>query len=174
MDPFPVMSNDDIAMTAILVPHGRAFPSFALRVDTGHGSVTFSGDTAPSGNLIKLAQGTDILLHEAVFIEEFAKRGTSPESMEHLRTTHTDITELGWIAREANAKSVVLTHIAPDGLDHQTWVRGLRDSCKRAGYRGTYDVARDGQDILTRQMQGPPHGRGRRWPASWSCRARGA
>jgi ribonuclease BN (tRNA processing enzyme) len=99
-------------------------------VDTEHGSVTFSGDTAPSTNLIKLARGTDLLLQEAGFIEDFAERGASPEAMELFRTTHTDIVESGRIAREANARS-----------------RALRDSCKQAGYRGDQHVARDGEDI---------------------------
>lgn len=53
-------------VTATLVPHGPMYPSFAFRFDTDHGSVIFFDDTAKSENLITLAQGTDILVHEAV------------------------------------------------------------------------------------------------------------
>ena len=69
MDPFPVMSDDNVAVTAILVPHYDVYPAFAFRFDLKRPvvSVTFSGDTTKSDNVIALARGTDILVHEAMF-----------------------------------------------------------------------------------------------------------
>ncbi|GCE39450.1 Hydrolase (HAD superfamily) [Rhodococcus wratislaviensis] len=64
--PFTVMSDERVHVTATLVPHGPAFPSFAYRFDTEYGSVTFSGDTTVSDNLVELARGSDVLIHEAV------------------------------------------------------------------------------------------------------------
>lgn len=51
MEPFVVMEDNKVRVSAILVPHGPVFPSFAYRFDTRHGSVTFSGDTTytPAG-----------------------------------------------------------------------------------------------------------------------------
>ncbi|WP_031037570.1 hypothetical protein [Streptomyces sp. NRRL F-5650] len=57
----------------MLVPHGPAFPAFAYRFDAEHGSVTFSGDTTYSDNLERLADGSRLLVHEAVNV-----RGMSP------------------------------------------------------------------------------------------------
>jgi hypothetical protein len=33
MDPFSVMSDDNVAVTAILVPHYDVYPAFAFRFD---------------------------------------------------------------------------------------------------------------------------------------------
>ena len=52
MDPFVVMEDDHVKVSAVLVPHGPIFPAFAFRFDTTHGSVTFSGDTTYSDNLV--------------------------------------------------------------------------------------------------------------------------
>jgi ribonuclease BN (tRNA processing enzyme) len=67
--PFPVMSDDNVTVTATLVCHYDVYPAFGFRFDlkrTGV-SVTFSGDTTKSDNLINLAKDTDILVHEAQF-----------------------------------------------------------------------------------------------------------
>ncbi|MER5391002.1 hypothetical protein [Saccharopolyspora sp. NPDC002686] len=61
-----VMEDDRVKVSAVLVPHGPVFPSFAFRFDTAHGSVTFSGDATCTDNLVKLARGSDILVHEAI------------------------------------------------------------------------------------------------------------
>ena len=57
MDPFFVHEDENVRVTATLVYHAPVFPSFAFRFDTEDGSVVFSGDTAVSENLIKLAHG---------------------------------------------------------------------------------------------------------------------
>ncbi|MEN0136337.1 MAG: hypothetical protein AAGC80_14385, partial [Rhodococcus sp. (in: high G+C Gram-positive bacteria)] len=54
-----------VEVSAVLVPHGPIFPSFAFRFDTAHGSVTFSGDTTYGHNLVRPAEGSDVLVHEA-------------------------------------------------------------------------------------------------------------
>ncbi|MGW7529072.1 MBL fold metallo-hydrolase [Streptomyces sp. NPDC054783] len=69
MRPFKVMSNDDITVSATLVPHGAVFPAFAYRFETADGVVAFSGDTALAPNIPTLAHGADILVHEAVDLQ---------------------------------------------------------------------------------------------------------
>jgi ribonuclease BN (tRNA processing enzyme) len=68
MEPFVVTEDDRVKVTAILVPHGPVFPSFAFRFDTADGSVVFSGDTGPSDNIVTLARGADILVHEVIHL----------------------------------------------------------------------------------------------------------
>src|SRR6185436_17337530 len=53
MDPFLVMEDDRVRVTAVLVPHGPVFQSYAYRFDTDDGSVVFSGDTKASENVVK-------------------------------------------------------------------------------------------------------------------------
>jgi ribonuclease BN (tRNA processing enzyme) len=56
------------------VPHGSAFPVFAYRFETEYGSIVFSGDTAVSANLVRLDQGADLLVHEAIELAASAER----------------------------------------------------------------------------------------------------
>ena len=67
--PFPVLSDDNVTVTATLVSHYDVYPAFGFRFDLKKSgvSVTFSGDTTKSDNLIALAKDTDILVHEAQF-----------------------------------------------------------------------------------------------------------
>jgi ribonuclease Z len=59
-----VYEANDVKVTAFLVDHGPIKPAFGYRVDYHGHSVVMSGDTAPSDNLIKFAQGVDLLVHE--------------------------------------------------------------------------------------------------------------
>src|SRR5699024_9373499 len=74
-DPFLVYEDDRVKVTAVLVDHPPVHPAFGFRFDTADGSITFSGDTAESSALAKLAHETDILVHEAVNLEFFASKG---------------------------------------------------------------------------------------------------
>jgi len=74
----------------------------AYRIEADGKSVTYSGDTAPDDNLIKLAKETDTLVHECSFPSE-----------EFLLGLHTTATELGHLAAKAECKRLVLTHLYP-------------------------------------------------------------
>lgn len=118
MEPLVVFEDDRIRVRAVLVPHGPVFPSFAFRFDTAEGSVTFSGDTACSDNVARLAQGSDILVHEVVNLDWFARNigpgvGYGPGFLEHMKQTHTTPEDVGRVATAANVPHVVLSHIAP-------------------------------------------------------------
>ena len=74
-----MVTDDNVVVTATLVSHYDVYPAFGFRFDlTKSGvSVTFSGDTTKSENLITLAHGTDVLVHEAQFSLDEA-RSKSP------------------------------------------------------------------------------------------------
>lgn len=124
MEPFEVLPKDDngVSVKAILVNHAPVFPSFAYRFDTPDGSIVISGDTSPSNNLIKLAQGADILVHEVLHRPSIEKivPGNIPNRdalLSHIYTSHTSSVDVGKVAREANVKKLVLTHFIPsDGI----------------------------------------------------------
>ncbi|MEV3860189.1 MBL fold metallo-hydrolase [Streptomyces sp. NPDC050095] len=140
MEPFEVMRDDRVRVTAILVDHPPVFPSYAFRFDTADGSVVFSGDTAPTGNLERLARGADILVHEAMDLAVLEAAGLSPAQLQHMRTGHTDVTELGPIADRAGCATLVLSHLVPGGTDlvpDSTW----QSKAHRAG--GRLVVGRD-------------------------------
>ena len=153
MAPFTVMENDDVKVTAVLVPHGAVFPAYAYRFDTDHGSVVFSGDTAPTPNVIMLARSADVLVHETVYPAGFAGLGLPQALLDHILAVHTDIAELGRIAAEADAGTLVTTHLGPGqraAVSDTTWRRLLRDSARQAHYGGRMLL---GSDLLQLPVQ---------------------
>jgi ribonuclease BN (tRNA processing enzyme) len=102
--------------------------SLALRFDARGHSITFSGDTAYSENLVALARGADVLVCEAMHFEatraNFDKRvaagayADNPEGIwNHIAGTHSSLTVVGRMAREAGVRTLVLNHIIPGGLE---------------------------------------------------------
>ncbi|MFG2226511.1 MBL fold metallo-hydrolase [Streptomyces sp. NPDC048644] len=114
MDPFPIMDDGTVRVSAVLVPHGLVYPSFAYRFDTPDGSVVFSGDTAPTDNLVRLGRGADILVHEAIDLDHYRNSsGYSQAVLEHFANAHTDVTRVGTIAERCGVSTLVLTHLVP-------------------------------------------------------------
>lgn len=141
MDPFPVMSDDNVAVTATLVPHYNVYPAFGFRFDLKKSgtSVTFSGDTTKSDNVIRLAQGTDILVHESLFsLDDAFYHNIFPPN--YLPASHTSAEQVGEVGAAANAKHVVLSHYGPMGLPDSQWQDAIGKN-----YKGQITVARDGQ-----------------------------
>lgn len=135
MAPTLVVEDGDVRVTAILVAHAPVFPSYAFRFDTDDGSIVISGDTTPTANLIRLAQGADILVHE-VFSDSRTSEVEQDPSWEahmrehHLLTSHTPLSQVGKVASEAGARRLVLTHFIPgdDGLPDDRWTDGVGNS----------------------------------------------
>ena len=62
-----VFDRNGVRVTAFLVDHGVIRPALGYRVDFAGRSVVVSGDTRPSPTLIRVARGTDLLIHEVAF-----------------------------------------------------------------------------------------------------------
>ena len=113
----PVYEDDRVRVTATLVNHAPVFPSFAFRFDTPDGSITFSGDTSPSDNLVKLGRDTDVLVHEVLDAEAVAAAFPTPHTPQvealiaHLLGSHTTIEQVGPVATRAGARTLVLNHL---------------------------------------------------------------
>jgi ribonuclease BN (tRNA processing enzyme) len=140
-EPFPVVADDNVTVTATLVSHYDVYPAFAFRFDLAKSdvSVTFSGDTTKSDNVIALARDTDILVHEAQFSLDEAYYGNRfPPN--YLVNSHTSAEQVGEVAAAANAKHVVLSHYSPTDLPDSQWL----DAIGRH-YSGKVSIARDGQ-----------------------------
>lgn len=92
-------------------------------------SLTYSGDTSPCENIVKLAEDTDCLLMEATTSDEALKEG------------HSTTSQAATVARQAKAKSLVLTHISPE--NDQTNIE------KKASqfYDGIIIIATDGMRL---------------------------
>jgi len=142
--PIPVWRDGDVTVTATLVDHHPTAPAFAFRFDTPDGSVTISGDTTVSQNLIHLAQGTDYLVHEVIdpaFVDRLvaalpAQAGAALKA--HLLEAHTTIEQVGRdVAERAGAKNLVLSHLVPGNNPTSVWEQARR------GYSGRLIVGED-------------------------------
>ena len=95
MEPFKFFEDDRVRVSATLVEHAPVWPAFAYRFDTDDGSIVFSGDTGRSENLVKLAKGADILVHEVIVTNWVKGLFPTPRSiaqeglMQHLLNAHT-------------------------------------------------------------------------------------
>ncbi|MBI3228555.1 MAG: MBL fold metallo-hydrolase [Mycolicibacterium cosmeticum] len=139
--PFPVMSDDNVTVTATLVSHYDVYPAFAFRFDLKKSgvSVTFSGDTTKSDNVIELARDTDILVHEAQFsLADTGANSRFPPG--YLVRSHTSAEQVGEVAAAAKAKHVVLSHYSPTNLPDSAWQGAIGKH-----FAGRVTVARDGQ-----------------------------
>ena len=110
-----VYENDGLKVTAFLVDHGEIKPAYGYRVDYRGHSVTMSGDTRPSDNLVKFAQGTDVLIHEVIDVEDYGNSGASDTSEQTKKIIghHTTAEQAGEIFTRVHPKLAVYSHIVP-------------------------------------------------------------
>lgn len=119
----PVLSQRGIEITASPVIHGEQ-ETVALRLDnpaTGR-SIVYSSDTEPSPNLVRLAAGAGLLIHEAT--GEAAGHASPAQAAE--------------VAREAGAERLLLTHYPVVDTDLGRWRQ------QAAGQGVDVDLAQDG------------------------------
>jgi ribonuclease BN (tRNA processing enzyme) len=64
----PVMQDDNVKVSAIIVEHPPVRPALGYRFDFKDRSIAFSGDTAPFEAVAKMAKGADVLVHEAMYV----------------------------------------------------------------------------------------------------------
>ena len=140
-----VMRDDRVTVTAALVDHPPVSPAFAYRFDCPDRSIVFSGDTRPSDNLIRLARGADVLVHEVMNLASLdAIIAAEPDAKRlraHLLASHTNAADAGRIATEAGVKTLVLSHFVPGGqpgLSDEAWFDAVRPT-----FAGELVVGRD-------------------------------
>jgi ribonuclease BN (tRNA processing enzyme) len=127
MEPFTIYRDDRVEVSAILVQHAPMTPAFGFRFDTEHGSVAFSGDTGKCDNMVTLAAGADVLVHEVIdeqWVQRLYGGSQSPVAqalIAHHTTAHTSIPDVGRVAQKAGVECLVLNHLAPSQIDNPRW-----------------------------------------------------
>jgi ribonuclease Z len=122
-----VLEIGELRITAAPVIHGEN-DTLALRFDNQmtKRSIVYSADTEPSQALGALANGADILLHEAT--------GDSPG--------HSSPAQAAEVAREAGVAELILIHYPVSDRDLEAWRR------QALGFPGPVRLARDGDVYL--------------------------
>ena len=131
--PGPVMQDERVRVASALVNHPPVTPAFAYRFDAPDRSIVFSGDTTPSENLIALARGADVLVHEVMYlpaIDRLLARVPNASTLrQHLIDSHTTVEDAGKVAKAAGVKTLVLSHLVPGddpAITDQMWIDGAR------------------------------------------------
>jgi ribonuclease Z len=90
----------------VRLPNGRIFHGidFITKIRKGR-KVVFCGDTTYGENLVLLAKDADLLIHEATFSQQ--------EEDIAQRNFHSTTTMAARVAKEAQVKQLILTHISP-------------------------------------------------------------
>lgn len=157
--PGPVMDDGNFKVAATVVHHPPVTPALAYRFDAPDRSFVFSGDTTPSDNLVRLATGADVLVHEAIWPSRITtgsstsssnNPGASPiagdpkKILAHVLGSHTTAEQVGEIAARAGVKTLVLSHLAPGGpeITDDMW-----RSAATKSFKGEVIVAHDLMEI---------------------------
>lgn len=127
-----VFTDDRVRVTAALNDHPPIRHSFAYRFDTADRSIVISGDTRFSENVVRLARGADVLVHE-VLSREFWERPDAPQApsvVKHILASHTDAADVGRVAASAGVGMLVLSHYVPTegpgAPTEEQWIAGAR------------------------------------------------
>jgi ribonuclease Z len=136
-----VYENDGVKVTAFNVDHGRVKPALGYRVEYGGHSVVLSGDTRYSENLIKFAQGSDVLIHEVLAANAFQELHTAlnQQQMQKVMAHHTKTEEAAMVFAKVKPKLAVYSHIVPPNATDLL-------SNTRKGYSGPVEV---GEDLMS-------------------------
>jgi ribonuclease BN (tRNA processing enzyme) len=144
-----VMQDENVKVTAALVNHPPVVPAFGYRFDARDRAIVISGDTAPSDNLTKLAQGADVLVHDALYVPGVDRLVAGVPNATTLKQSiishHTTAEDAGRVAQAAGVKTLVLSHfVPPDDPDvtDQMWIDAAKPH-----FRGTVIVGKDLMEI---------------------------
>jgi ribonuclease BN (tRNA processing enzyme) len=135
----------DVIVKTVRVKHPPVDVALAYRFE-GTKIVTFSGDTTYFPPLADLAEGSDLLIHEAMLPEGIEvilqKTGGGEKLRAHLNASHTNVDDVALIAKAANVKKLALNHLVPvddPRFTHADWlarVARVWDGTTLVGYDG--------------------------------------
>jgi ribonuclease BN (tRNA processing enzyme) len=117
-----------IKVETLQVPHNKE--SIAFKIEFKDKKIVYSGDTDFSQGLIKFSKESDVLILECSQPDKTRKKG------------HLSPTLVAQIAKEANAKKLVLTHFYPE-IEKEN----IAQIVKRT-YKGKIILAKDLMEIL--------------------------
>lgn len=131
-----IYERNGVKVIAFEVDHYPIVPAFGYRIEYNGHSVTLSGDTRYSENLIKFAKGTDLLIHEvAVAPDTLGKSDPAYPILAH----HTTPEQASKIFNEVKPKLAAYSHIVKIyGHNEQELLKRTK-----ANYSGPFVVGAD-------------------------------
>lgn len=97
-------------------------PEYVLDIPRKGLKITYTGDTAPCEEIIEFAKDSDLLIHEATYIEE-----DKDKAEQHFHSTSADAAR---IAKLSNSKKLILTHISTRYTETNKLLKEAKDIFK--------------------------------------------
>jgi ribonuclease Z len=130
--------KDGVKVLAFEVDHAPVAPAFGYRIDFAGHSVVLSGDTRFSENLIRHAQGVDLLIHEVVAPETYRRAAVAPEQARRIIAHHTTPEQAGEVFARTTPKLAVYSHIARPTATEEDLIAPTRKT-----YTGPLEIGED-------------------------------
>lgn len=150
-----VFEKAGVKITAFEVDHRPIEPALGYRVDYGGRSVVLSGDTRISENLIRHAQGVDVLIHEVASPEAFKRTSIAPERAKSVVAHHVTPGQAGEVFSRVNPGLAVYSHVVPPTATAQDLLPATRKT-----YSGRLELGEDLMEIRIADdidVRRPPH-----------------
>lgn len=110
--PGVVYDSGGVRVTAFQVDHGDWREAYGYRFDAPGRSIVLSGDTRPSEELVRMATGVDVLIHEVQPSDStwHPPGRTAAAWAAYVRAYHTTALQLGVVASRARPKLLIGYH----------------------------------------------------------------
>jgi len=106
-----IFDDRSIKVTAFLVDHSPVAPAFGYRIDYRGRAVVLSGDTRVSDNLIRFAEGVDVLVHEVLDAGTLQQwLPNNPELVQSILAKHTTPEQAGEVFSRVKPRLAVYSH----------------------------------------------------------------
>lgn len=136
--PGVVFDDDGVRVTAFRVPHGD--DAYGYKVEYRGRTVVISGDTGFSEEVIRQAEGADVLIHEVFYVGP--NDGMAPDLRARLSVIHTEPEAAARVFAAARPKVAVATHLGGLRTEDTPEV----EAEVRAGYSGRFVI---GEDLMS-------------------------
>ncbi len=134
--PGVIYKDANVTVKAFRVPHGSWKHAYGYSFETKDRKIVISGDTTFTRDMVELARGADLLIHEVYCEAGLATR--SEKWKKYHASFHTASRDLARIAAEAKPKLLVLYHVLLWGQSEQQLLKEIRGI-----YKGPIAVGRD-------------------------------
>lgn len=143
----PIYNENGVEVLALYVPHPpfNSDEAIAYKIKSNDKVIVITGDMIDNQPIIDFAKDADYLVSEVVLVsgvESLAKRiGNGSTLAQAIISHHTTAEEVGKIAKAANVKNLILTHLVPADdptITDEVWITEIRKH-----YQGPVVVAKD-------------------------------
>jgi len=133
-----VYEKSGVKVTAFEVDHAPVKPAFGYRIDYAGRSVVLSGDTRVSENLVRHAQGVDVLIHEVFAPATLERAGVPPARAKNILDYHVTPEQAGQVFARVKPKLAVYSHICMPTATEQDLLPATRKT-----YSGPMQLGED-------------------------------